>query len=350
MKPQLILDMPAEEYFAVKALSASGIKLLNSGPLEYWYYTFGPGSHQEGTAAMKLGTAKHLAGLEGLEAFRRVYVPAIDKRDYEGVLDSQEELKSWCKEHGLPVGGTKAVLCDRIFEATLSLPESEWPVLWMKEVESQKNCAHIDGQEILTQDDYKDALAKAKQIAPIIQKLRDGGGMPEVSIFWEQDGIPCKARFDFLSPGVVMDLKNIQNSHRISFDKLISKTMANSLLPIQAEFYLRGARAIQAAGLLPFEYKGDFVFNWLFLQSAGAPNMAIREYEERHYSLDTGINETTMAKIWASAAIDDAAALYVKYHESHGDGNPWHPPIDSRVMTDEMYPHWFFYEEEEEIV
>jgi hypothetical protein len=349
METQLITNMPAEEYFAVKALSASGIKYLSSGSLDYWHYVYGPGSQQEGTAAMKLGTAKHLAGLEGLEAFRKTYIPAIDKRDYDGVLDSQEELKGWCRDHGLAVGGSKAVLCDRITDALDAL-DGDRPTLWMNEVEGQKNIAAKQGQEILPQDDYKDALSKAKQIAPIIDQMRDAGGMPEVSIFWEQDGIPCKARLDYLAPGIAFDLKNVANTNRMPFGDLVAKTMANMLMVIQAEFYLMAARAAQSAGLLPFEYSGEWVFKWLFLQSAGTSNMCMRTHIEKQKSMDSGLIEQTMASLKGQKLIGQGMHLYKQYMKSHGSDRPWVPELDDQEMTDIMYPFWFLSDMEDDEV
>lgn len=346
MKTQLILDMPDDEYHAIDALSATGIKLLHAGPLEYFYYRYGPGSEEEATAAMRAGSAKHKAGLEGLEAFQAAYVPAICKEDFTGVLDSQEELKGWCRDHGLAVGGSKVMLCARIIEA-LDVFDSNHPTLWMIKINEQKNIAQDDGQEILTQDEYKDALSKARQIAPIIDPLREQGGKPEVTILFEQDGIPCKARIDYLAPGILLDLKNIQNSFKSPFSQVISKTMANSLLPIQAEFYLRAIRAAAKADLLPFAYKGSFVFRWLFLQSTGCPNMAIRQYLERSVSIDTGTEGLTASKLWARDAIKNGMNLYREYQASHGKDRPWIPPLDEKEMEDIDYPSYLFYKQDD---
>ena len=341
MKPQLILDMPAEEYHALDALSATGIKMLYSGVLDFYHYKYGKGAESEQTAAMRLGSAKHMAGLEGLEAFRKAYVPAIDKRDYNSVLDSQEELKGWCRDHGLAVGGSKSVLCDRIINALDAFDDEGRPTLWMDQVNHQKDTARDNGQEILTQDEYKDALSKAKQIAPIVDAMRDAGGLPEVSILFEHGGIPCKARLDFLAPAIAFDLKNVQNSQRMPFGDLVSKTMANMLMVIQAEFYLMAVRAAQAAGLLPFKYDGDWRFAWLFLQSAGTPNMCMRTHIEKQKSMDTGQIEQTMASLKGQKLIGQGMHLYQQYMKSHGTDSPWIPELDDQEMTDIMYPFWF---------
>jgi len=274
-------------------------------------------------------------------------VPIIDKRDYEGALDSQAELKGWCKEHGLAVGGSKGVLCDRIMGAATCVDEK--PTLWMNELSSQELDAAEKGQEILTQDEYADCLSKAKQISPIIDAMREAGGLPEVSILWEQDGIPCKARLDFLAPGDAFDLKNVANSQRLPFGDLVHNTMAKMYMVIQAEFYLMAVRAAQAAGVLPFEYDGDFRFKWLFLQSAGTPNMCMRTHVERHMSMDTGLIEQTQASTKGQKLIGEGMMLYKQYMASHGANKPWVPELDSQDMTDLMYPFWFLSDIEEEI-
>src|SRR5262249_30177801 len=71
------------------------------------------------------------------------------------------------------------------------------------------------------------------------------GGMPEVSVFWTDDrtGVPCKARFDYLKPRAIVDLKSYENVIGLPVRKAIARCVANYRYHIQAAFYLEGAKA-----------------------------------------------------------------------------------------------------------
>ena len=342
MQPQLILDMPAEEYHEIEALSATGARLLYSGPLEFWWGTYGPGATEESSPAQTLGTAKHIAVLEGENAFKAAYVPEMSLEDHPGVLVSQADLKEWSRSHGGKVGGSKADLCRRI---GIMCDANKWecPPLWPLLLDEHRADAEESGRVILKQRDYKDALSRIAQTKGILAPLRDRGGVPEVSLLWEESGIRCKARLDFLAPGIVLDLKNIANKHRESFGAACGKAIANDMLTIQAAWYLRAAKVAAEAGLLPFDQSGKegFIFRWLFLQSEGCPNMAVRDYLTHSTALDTGKKGLTAAHSMARDVIGKAMGLYEQYMESHGKDRPWFPPLDKRDMDDSEYPSWF---------
>ena len=339
-RPIVIPDMPAEEYHEIEALSASGIVLLDGGPLDFYYYRYGDGKSKASTPAQLLGRAKHTAGLEGLDAFEIGFMPALDLEDYPGALVYHADLKQWCKERNLPPGGTISVLCERIEEAADILEEH--PIIWPRELARHELAASDAGATILPLEDYNDALEKAKLIAPYIDSMRDRGGLAEATILWERGGIPCKARLDFFAPGSIFDLKNMANKYRSKFSSVVHREMANSLLTVQAAWYLAGARAARDAGVLPFDDRGlDFTFKWAFVQQNGAPNIIARDYQEEAEALDDGTMYRTAADRKTWDIIDQAIALYARYSESHGKDRPWIPPLDDQPMTDLMYPFWF---------
>lgn len=339
-KVDFIADMPADEYHSLDRLSASGIKRLLSGPRDYWYWTYGPGKDAASTAAMAAGTAKHLAGLEGLDAFRAHYEPPVSKDDYPGSLDKQDELKAWCKDHGLPVGGTKAALCDRITDVCEDVGIS-LPPLWMRITEQQQYAADKAGREILPLEMYNDALAKASQIAQIIDDLRGAGGLPEVTILFERGGIPCKARLDFVSPRGILDMKNVANKFGSPFGEVVNAEIAKRNMPIQAEWYLHALKEASKAKVLPFELDDNYRFSWLFLQSSGPSNIAIRHYVQHGISFDNGKKQRSFASGDARKRISVAMDLYAEYKKSHGNGREWAPQLDEQDMDDTMYPAWF---------
>jgi hypothetical protein len=71
------------------------------------------------------------------------------------------------------------------------------------------------------------------------------GGMPEVSVFWTdaQTGVPCKARFDYLKPRAIVDLKSYENVIGLPVRKAMARCVANYRYHIQAALYLEGARS-----------------------------------------------------------------------------------------------------------
>lgn len=159
-------DMPLEDYLAVDALSATGLKLLARSP---WHYANRVDT--DPTPAMLRGTLAHCAVLEpNAMAQRYVVVP-----------------------ENAPKRPTKAQ-----WAAKNPSPESREAMAWWTEF----NVAHA-GRAIVAHDDY--ALCQTQLAAITAQPelaalLRHGHG--EVSIFWidEATGLYCKARPDWLPP------------------------------------------------------------------------------------------------------------------------------------------------------
>jgi len=341
---KLILDMPEDDYHAIPALSASGIKLLNTGPLDYWHKIYGPGKSESGTRAQMNGSAKHKAALEGVEKLREKYTPALDKTMFDDVLDSHDDLKTWCKRHDLKVGGTKKVLCERIAEYCESSGINT-PALWPTLTQDYAADATDSGKTILTQNEYADALEKSKQSAQIVGPLRDSGGHPEVTILWEDGGISCKARLDFLAPGIVLDLKNVANKNCVPFRECCHSEIGRRMMTVQAEWYLRAARIAQGAKLLPFDYDGDFTFQWLFMQSSGTPNILVRDYEQKKEDIERpGKFVRTDISTRSASVITDAISAYSHFMSKFGTDTPWVTELDHAAMRDVDYPSWYLYD------
>ncbi len=340
MSTQVFFDMPAYEYHQLRRLSASGIALLAAGTLEFWYGTYGPGADRAGTRAMASGTAKHVSVLEGAEAFLAQYIPQQTKDGFPGCLDTIPDLKKWCKEKGLNAGGTKPVLISRIKSAC---KDHTWtvPDIWTDIVARQEMEADETGKEILPADDYDAALEKIAITDQVMAPLRESGGTPEVVILWEQDGIPCKARLDYLAPGIILDLKNVANTKSRPFAEACANEIASRNMIVQAEWYLEAVTIAMHAGLLD-DFKDSYInFQWLFLQSNGCPNVAVRRYLQHTASIDTGEIERTGASTRARNIIGAAMGVYRQYMASHGAEKPWTPPLDCRPMRDIDYPTWF---------
>ncbi len=70
-------------------------------------------------------------------------------------------------------------------------------------------------------------------------------GFPEVSIFWNQEGVPCKCRIDYLKLKASVDLKSISGRGRLkSFDRMVlDDIFRNYRYDAQAAHYTDGRLA-----------------------------------------------------------------------------------------------------------
>ena len=193
--------MSARDYRGMPAISRSDLTHLQRSPRHYWAKKIDPArieaSHE--TAAMKLGTAVHMAVLEPAK-FAECYA--------EGPMVSRA-TKAW-KE------ATKATT------ATL-LPADEYAVI----------------QGIVSSLKEHDAARKG---------LFDGNGENEATFITKDatTGLDIKCRADRVTTsGFLIDLKTTQDAGAKSF----SKSVATFGYHLQAAFYMRCVE--QATGTLP---------------------------------------------------------------------------------------------------
>lgn len=171
-EPGVYENVPPEEYFAWDAVSNSKLNLLRRSPMHYRH------GYPESTPAMRLGSLVHSGVLEPLAIAKRyVFMP-----DYSNHPDN------------------KTSKGDRSFSSATS---------FVKSMEEQFRRLNHD-KEIVTEEQYHTmvGMAQALQANAVARDLlRDGRA--EVSVVWvdAQTGLICKARADWLKPGVMVDLK-----------------------------------------------------------------------------------------------------------------------------------------------
>lgn len=90
----LIRDLPEELYHKCKGLSRSWIVEAKDNLSNFLEY---PSRERKETPAMRFGTATHCAVLEP-EKFQELYVAEPAKEDYEGLLESSDQLKDHLKK------------------------------------------------------------------------------------------------------------------------------------------------------------------------------------------------------------------------------------------------------------
>ena len=185
------IGMPATDYHAIEALSASGAKLLLRSPA---HYLAARNSPREPSSAMRLGTIVHGLILEP-DTFRDQFavMPKFDKRTKVGKQAAEE------------------------FEADNA------------------------GKIVIDEYTHETATAIATSVLkhPVVaQHMR--GGNAEVSMLWDQYGVPCKARYDYMTGSAVLDVKTCSDASPEGFAKQIAKFQYH----VQAAHYSAGFREV----------------------------------------------------------------------------------------------------------
>lgn len=186
-----VIGMPATQYHAIEALSASGAKLLLRSPAHYLAARATP---REPSAAMRLGTLVHSLVLEP-ETVKDTFavMPRFDRRTTIGKKAAEE------------------------FE--------------------QDNAGKVVLDEV--------TFARANNVAasvlrhPVVaENLRDGNA--EVSLLWDQYGVPCKSRIDYMTGSAIFDVKTCSDASPEGF----ARQIASFQYHVQAAHYAAGFREV----------------------------------------------------------------------------------------------------------
>ncbi len=162
--------------------------------------------------AQTFGRALHHRILYGEEAFKRDYT-TIEGTTGDAV--SAEDLKTFLREHGAAPAKLKA--------------------------DNEKMVQEM-GIQLLTYETWERIMVAAAHITknPNLANAFTNG-WPEVSVFWYEDDVPCKARFDYLKSRAIVDLKSFRSKERIQpLDRIILQDLFNFRYEIQTAWYLQG--------------------------------------------------------------------------------------------------------------
>ena len=236
--PGIYFGLDEAAYHGDTALGSTSMKKLAENPPAYWYDSPYNKLRDEDTdtPARVFGRAVHKFVLEGREAFEAVYAPTEFPGNVKAGKEERERIAA---------------------EGKQPLKRDDWNRIMMA------------GTIIRSNPAVSSAFL---------------GGMPEVSVFWERDGIRRKARFDYLKPRANVDLKSNANTMDIDFVASCRKAIASYRYDVQAAHYLE-ARNILPAFVFDGAVSGDhdpewlrkvadakeFAFVWVFFQSRGAP-------------------------------------------------------------------------------
>ena len=185
--------MTNEEYHASGAVSKSVLDMIHKSPAYYKYCMENP---REQTDSMLLGSVVHKLVLEPQDfGSEFAVIPDCDRRTKDG----------------------KAVykaFCDALQDGVAAVPG----------------------------DVYRQAQAMADAVKahPVAAKLLTDGKAEE-SYFWEQDGIKCSCRPDWMrNDGLVVDLKTTKDASPDGFQK----SAYNFRYYVQAWWYIHGLRLL----------------------------------------------------------------------------------------------------------
>jgi len=249
---KIIQGMPAPEYHSIDALSASGAKQLLKTPAHYI------ASRNSGppTAAMLLGTVVHTMVLEPGNFDAEVAVcPKFDMRTKFG-KQSREEFEE--------TTNGKIVIDEFKYERAKGISESLRSHPFFKE--------HVKN------------------------------GEAETTMMWEQYGVQCKARVDYIAKDVIYDVKTCQDASPSGFSKQIAKFQYH----IQAAHYLFGRKQLAGVNL-------DRA-NFVFLAVESEPPYSCGIYTLTSRSLKQGLREI------ARAAERFASIGEAEPHKNYTDG------------------------------
>jgi hypothetical protein len=173
------------------------------------------------------------------------------------------------------------------------------------------------------------------------------GGEPEVSVFWtiEVDGQPvrCKARFDYLKPRAVIDLKSIAIKQPLPFRVLCMRDIRRYRYGVQAAHYLEARAQVrrfirdgEINGEYPYEPPNsewldaieaapDFAFVWIFWASEGPPLVWTAQVSPGNPLLDD-----------SKSIVEAARRNFVRFREKFGTDAAWieHEPLAELTLDD----------------
>lgn len=229
----VFLNMPEEAYHADPALGSTDLKAILTNPVQFHWHKRNPArlemepdDVERESLAKRFGKALHKIVLEGPDAFDASYF--VEPERPEGLLETSAELYGWLAENCPPVRMGEPQWfagLDPLLIAAVTTKKGD-PKKTAKRAELEAAARHMGcGVMLATWREGVAELADGREVIParwerqlrMIRQVLDAhsragkvlsNGRPETSIFWEENGVRYKARFDYLRTRVVCDLKS----------------------------------------------------------------------------------------------------------------------------------------------
>ena len=358
MEPGIYIDLPEEKYFADDAIGGSGLKeLVPERAIEWWWGSSNnPVKAELGAEAAErpdkkdgkmFGKALHKAMLEGMEAFDAEYCRVFDSSQYPNALDKVQDFRDWIDDWNkdnspdkLSKSGTKEVMMERI-------KGTGQDVQFISELREE----YVNGR-IELKKSWHSAIVLFARITdrdPYMSALKSEG-IPEVSVFWEEDGVPCRMRLDWFRKTEVVeingeektlcttDLKSYSAMAGRSLKRAILSSIMNYRYDLQESHYRAGVNAMKDLPIFggteeQQAYIKDALtveqdFGFLFYKSIGAPIT-------KHMSVPSMILDI------ANREREYTFESWRSYYKQFGYDTPWVVQCDEMEIDKDDFPQYF---------
>lgn len=303
--------LPEDRYHADLALGSTDLRRLSYSPADYWFESgLNPlkslaedGDDARTPSHLIVGRAIHKYTLEGEEAFSGLYAGCAHPGNVKVGIEERRAIRA----------------------------QGKTP-LRMKDYAA----ARMAGAMIRANPELANAFS---------------GGFPEVSVFWtDARGVRRKARYDYLKPRAIVDLKSITNTLDLEFVAACRRRIAQLNYPLQAATYLDARQAmrdlpiyitptsnisVEAADAIKEAYswiKGQApcAFVFIFYQKDGAPLTWGCSISPGNPVLEVGRRDV-------ERAIDN----YLRWMEKFGPSTPWVLAEPVRELDINDLPNWW---------
>lgn len=216
-------NLSDDAYHALDAVSASQLKIIAAQSPLHWHdqYVLGNSADKE---HFRIGRAVHCALLEP-EKFANDYIvlPAQSRNSFDGMADilaffgkTRDDFKSLTE--------IKSFVDEEV--ATLS-------------------ALQISRDDMETIQGIKNAFLRYGYVREMWQDTRN-----EITLTWEREGVPCKARIDLAGKSFIGELKTTQDASLHAFGREIFSRNYH----LSAAWYMEGLRqnGLEALAELPF--------------------------------------------------------------------------------------------------
>lgn len=207
------IGLPEEVYFRQRALGSSDLAYLWQDDLAdgwWWRSNYCPFYRRTPSKATDFGSALHCLALEGRSAYEARYFTAPDPRQYPGLLETIEDLKSALAASEAPAMPAKARKVDLIEAVKTYCPgRPVWDDIEAKAKHKAQDRVLLGAEtayqiEVMVETGMKDPIMNA------VFTAEGGVRLTEVSVFWTlPNGVRLRFRFDSLLPAANCDLKSI---------------------------------------------------------------------------------------------------------------------------------------------
>jgi hypothetical protein len=324
---QLQRSIPYAEYEKMPGLSYSAMKDLAVSPYRYWYWHLNPNRpERKESAEMRFGTALHCAVLEPNE-FDRRYCREVDEDDFPDCLVTCEDLRDFLKSKAVKfTARTKAELIGLVQAVDPNAPILDV----LRERDEQENAGKV---RLSREDWYRarqcaDSLRSEPKLRAILQ---DGQSEVVLQAIDPETKVPLKARLDWVTPTVTLDLKTFSQKHGKSIDKSVANAIFYEQYYLQAYFYSH-LRALVSGNA---KISGA--------QTAPEYIMAFVESEEPHEVRIRSLLPKSAGQVnvyWQTARFECRELLrtWADCMDRFGGSKPWRDPRSIDPLADTEIP------------